>query len=275
MKLAVSSLAWDPAQDDVVRALLGRLDVRGIEVAPLKYWPDPAGAAGSDLAEFRERWNGEGISIVALQGILFGHPDLELFGSPDQQLRLERHLAAITRIAASLGASCAVFGAPANRRRGALDHDAAIERAAPLMRRVAQAAADGGTVIGLEPNPQRYGGDFVRNVAEALQLVDAVGHPGLALHLDAGAAVVAGESDETLVAAAARAAHFHISEVDLVPLGDGTVDHERLGRLLERGKYGLWASIEMRPLGSPELAVTLERAVAVARNAYRTTLADR
>ena len=267
MKLAVSSLAWDPERDADVRQLLARRGVRGVELAPLKYWPNVTAVSSSTVAEYRAQWADAGISVVALQGILFGMPDLQLFGSPQQQAGFEAHLVAVARLAGALGAPVVVFGAPVNRRRGELSEADAVERAAPLLRRVASAMHDHGTSLCIEPNPPRYGGDFVRTIAEALELARAVDHRGFGVHLDAGALTIDAASDAEILSAARVARHFHVSEVDLVPVGSGTVDHVRMGQLLHRARYDSWVSIEMRPVDDASLITAIE----VASRAYLST----
>ncbi|MDB4913863.1 MAG: hypothetical protein JWM95_1507 [Gemmatimonadetes bacterium] len=269
MKLAISSLAWDPSRDHEVRALMSARGVAGVEIAPLKYWPWLSDVSPRLLAGFREQWSDAGISVVALQGILFGMPELQLFGTPEQRSGFERHVIATARVAAELGARVIVLGAPGNRIRGSLSEDDAVGVAAPILRRIAAAADELGCVVGIEPNPPLYGGDFVRTSAEALRLVWAVDHPGFALHLDAGALQASGETDEAIIGAAQAARHFHISEIGLAPVGSGSVRHGELGALLQKAGYVGWTSIEMRPVPGNELLGALDRAIDVAIDAYR------
>lgn len=268
MKLAVSSLAWDPSRDDDVRRLLSTHDVTGVEIAPLKYWPALSTVTSRALATYRQQWADAGISIVALQGILFGMPELQLFGSAPQRAALETHLGNTARVAEALGARIIVLGAPRNRRRGPLSETDAIEKAAPLLRRVAAVADELGCVLCIEPTPPQYGGDFARTLSEALEVVAAVDHPGFGLHLDAGAAQISQESHPALLEGARTARHFHISEVDLVPVGTGTVEHSALGAVLQEGGFVGWKSIEMRPVVGNVLLEALERAIHVARASY-------
>jgi sugar phosphate isomerase/epimerase len=268
MRLAVSSLAWDPSQDDEARAALVRRGIAGLEVAPLAYWPQAPHVAPTVLAEFRDRVAASGVTVVALQGILFGKPELQLFGTNEQRTALEDHLCGMAKLASTLGAHVLVLGAPRNRLRGALSEADAIAAATPLLTRVATVAADNGVALCVEPNPPRYGGDFATTIADAGRLVDAIDHPGFGLHLDAGALQINGESDEDVIEAAKKARHFHVSEIDLAPIGSGTVDHARLGGLLRRADYNGWVSIEMRS-GDPELLVSrLDRAIDIAAEAY-------
>lgn len=268
MKLAFSSLAWEPGQDALVRATLARRGVGGIEVAPLKYWPDAPDVPSATLASFRHKWTQAGISIVALQGILFGLPELQLLGSPEQQAALERHLVAMCMLAGTLGARVVVFGAPRNRIRGDLTEAEAVARAAPLLYRVASEAHDVGVMLSLEPSPRMYGADFIRTTDEAMRLVEVVNHPGFGVHFDAGASAINAESDAVVLRALHAARHYHISEVDLLPLGSGTVDHHHLGAMIRAACYDHWLSIEMRGSPTDPVVDTIERAIDVAMETY-------
>jgi sugar phosphate isomerase/epimerase len=268
VKLAVSSLAWDPSQDDVVRVMLVRRGVTGLELVPRAYWPKAPDVPPIVLADYRARWADAGISIVALQSVLFGMPELQLFGSVHQQRALTDHLAGMVRLAAGVGAPIVVFGAPKNRLRGVLSEENATIQAAPLLRRVATVAAELGVVLCVEPVPARYGGDFLHTTAEAVNLVRAVDHPGFGLHLDAAELSINGERDAEVVEAARSARHFHISEIDLVPVGSGTVDHQRFGSLLRRAGFRGWVSIEMKRTEPDERGDHLERAIGISTGAY-------
>lgn len=268
MKLAVSSLAWEPARDDDMRRVLSRRGVSGVELAPLKYWPSPGAVAPGEVTEFRLKWADAGITIVAFQAILFGMPHLQLFGSRDERTALEHHLIAMAKLGGTLGAKVLVFGAPRNRLRGSLSEDDAIAQATPLFRRIAAVMDEHGCALCIEPNPPRYGGDFVRTSVEALRLVRAVDHVGFGLHLDTGALTISDAPDDDVVDAARHACHLHISEIDLAPVGVGTVDHARLGSLVRSAGYDQWASIEMRTVPDASLDATVERAIDVGASAY-------
>lgn len=268
MKLAFSTLAWEPVHDALVRAALARRDVRGIEVAPLKYWPQAPDVPSATLASFKYGWSQAGISVVALQGILFGLPELQLFGSQEQRQALERHLVGMCMMAATLGAGVVVLGAPKNRVRGELSEDAAMEQAAPLLYRVASEAHDIGVVLCVEPQPRMYGSDFIRTTEEAMRLVDVVNHPGFGVHFDAGASAINGESDAVVLRALQAARHYHASEADLLPLGAGTVDHHHLGAMIRAASYNQWLSIEMRGASTDPVSDTIERAIDVVMEGY-------
>jgi D-psicose/D-tagatose/L-ribulose 3-epimerase len=80
-----------------------------------------------------------------------------------------------------------------------------------------------------------------------LELVRAVNNPGFRIHLDAGVMALNDESvDKALYSAQLFLCHFHISQPQLAPVGEGTVDHQHIGKLLRDRQYDRWVSVEMR-----------------------------
>ena len=65
MKLAVSSIAWEPEEDESVAETLMELGVEGVEVAPTKIWPQPLRATDREIEAYRNFWESRGIRIVA------------------------------------------------------------------------------------------------------------------------------------------------------------------------------------------------------------------
>lgn len=267
-RLAISNLAWDSDEEDEIARLLQRLGVSGVEIAPTKIWKNSEEAHRS-AAEYRAFWEGHGISVVAMQSLLFGMPELVLFGSESARDRLLQHLAGLCRVGEQLGARVLVFGSPQNRRRGSLAQQEAEAIAIPFFRRAGAIAADSGVALCVEANPEGYGCDFVTTTAEALSLVAAVGHPGFGLHLDTAGIVMSGEPiRQTLREAAPLAEHYHVSEPFLVETGSAGVDHAAFADALDEAGYSGWVSIEMRAGGSDNIAQA-ERALRSTMRSYR------
>lgn len=267
--LAVSNIAWDPSEDEEIAAVLRAEGCAGVEVAPTKRWPDPGAASAAEAAEYRAWWESRGIRIVALQALLFGRPELQLFGSAESRAAMLEYLEKIVVLGGRLGARALVFGSPKNRLRGGLASEQAEEIAAAFLTELGRRAEDAGVVVCLEANPPAYGGDFVTTTAEAVSLCRRVGSRGIAVNGDLGGITLAGEAVAPAVAEAAPyLAHFHISEPELRETATAGADHRAAaGALVEAGYEG-WASIEMRaPVGEPAAAV-VRRAIRAARGFY-------
>jgi D-psicose/D-tagatose/L-ribulose 3-epimerase len=270
MRLAISNIAWDPSEDAAVAALLRRYDIDSVDLAPGKYFPQPAAARDAEIDAVRRRWADAGITVTGMQALLFGTTGLNLFGPPAVQQAMLDHLQAVCRIAAGLAAAGDVarltFGSPRNRDRSGLDAAAAESRAVPFFRRLGDIAQAAGVVVCLEPNPERYGANFLLTHAEAARVVAAVAHPAIRLQLDTGALTIQHESAAGVLAAhAALVGHVHLSEPDLLPLGDGGTDHAAVSVALPAHVL----SIEMLATRDEPHLAAIERAVRLARRHYR------
>lgn len=267
MKVAISNIAWHRGQDAAVADLLAGLGIGGVEIAPTAIWEQPTRCTPSELDAYRAGWNDRGIQIVAIQALLYGHPDLLVFGDAGTRERTLAYLQEMIRVAARLGAGAMVFGSPTNRLRGDLEEARAMEIAAEMFYSLGETADRAGTRLCIEANAPAYGCDFIQTTAEAIELVRQVGHPGFRLHLDTSTMALNGEDyGEVIADGVPLAAHFHVSEPHLEPVGEsGSVDHRRVARALHDSGYARWVSIEMRAAGP-------ERSIAVVRESLQFVL---
>ena len=184
--------------------------------------------------------------MPALQAVLFGAPHARLFDATGE-VALRDHLVRVAEIAGALGASAVVFGAPKQRDRGALTPEAAHAHAADVFRAIAPSFADRGTCLCIEPNPPRYGCNFVTTAAEGASLVRRVAHPGFGLHLDAAAMFLVGDRlDAVWSEVGELTRHYHVSEPDLGGFTAPQVPHAKNLDVLRRARYTGWCSVEMR-----------------------------
>jgi D-psicose/D-tagatose/L-ribulose 3-epimerase len=246
MKLAASNIAWDPSEDDPVAVILRQHGFAGVEVAPSKRWESPIDASKNEIAAYRDEWHKRGLPIVAMQALLFGRPDLQLFGPEDARRALGDYLAAIIELAHGLGARALVFGSPRNRRRGAMPLDEATDIAVEFFRALGAGAASRDCMLCIEPNPSMYDCDFINTTAEAVALCERIASPGVKVNGDVGAMAANEENPETTLSAAMSClGHFHASEPKLAEVGDGPL-HKMASRQLRAAEWPGWVSIEMR-----------------------------
>jgi len=270
MRLAISNIAWDTAEDEAVATLLQRFAVDAIDVAPGKYFPEPTKATNGDIAQVKDWWAERGIEITGMQALLFGTTGLNLFGSAESQAALLTHLAAVCRIGAGLGATRVVFGSPKNRDRSGLNDQEALDMAIPFFRQLGDIAQASGVTICLEPNPTCYGANFMTTSAETAQVVKCVAHPAIQMQLDTGAITINGESSLVVLHDCAELiGHVHASEPDLLPLGDGGTEHGQMAAALLQYLPTHVVSIEMVATKDESHVVSIERALQVATQHYR------
>ncbi len=247
MRLAISAIAWKPEEDADVASMLRRAGVAGVELAPTAYWPAPLEASREERRALGAWWRDQGLVVPALQSLLFGRPDLNLF-EPQTRDAFTQYLVGMLDVAVDLGAGVLVFGSPRNRLRGALPVQEAFAVATAAFREIGAEAACRGVRLCIEPNPPAYGCDFVTTAEEGAALVRAVGSEGFGLHLDtAGLHLVGADPAGEVARHAALLRHCHLSAPSLAPVGIPCgVDHSGVIAALRAAGYPGWVSIEMR-----------------------------
>ena len=263
MRLAISNLAWDAAEDAEVAAVLGEFGINAIDVVPGKYFPTLHEVEDAAIKRVKQWWAERGIEITGMQALLFGASGLNLFGEAAVREAMLMHLHSICRIGAGLGARRLVFGSPRNRDRSGLGDLQALEQAVSFFRRLGDIAQGCGVVICLEPNPVEYGANFMTNSQETAAVVTAVRHPAIKMQFDTGAMTLNGEKPaEVLKAYADLIGHVHISEPHLAPIGDGATDHRAARDALRRYLPEHVITIEMAATKHEPHITSIRRALA-------------
>src|SRR5262249_8911002 len=125
------------------------------------------------------------------------------------------------------------------------DETKANERIAACLRPVAEAAAERGTVVVLEPvNHLQVG--FNHTAADAAAMVGRVGSPGLSYMLDTIHLNIEERSIlEAIRAHGRRIRHFHLCETNGGRFGTGNLDFPRVLRALDEAGYAHFASVKI------------------------------
>ena len=268
MRIAVSNIAWDVDEDEAIAALLASRSIDAIDVAPTKYFAPDETVTAAAVDAVRRWWSARGIEITGMQSLLFGTHGLNVFGPTEVQEKMLGRLAEVAAIARDLGASRLVFGSPKNRDRGMLSDDAANAIAMPFFNRLGDIAVSYGVSFCIEPNPPRYGCNFLTNSGDAAAFVRRVGHPAIAMHLDTGSIAISNEDPQALIRDNADIiGHIHISEPDLIPVADGPL-HSVVAASLRQTLPRHVVSIEMLATREEPHPQSVERAVVVTRRYY-------
>lgn len=269
MRLSISNLAWDPTEDEEIAGILNKRGINAIDIAPGKYFSNPTSTTLNEIKAVRQWWRERDIDIVGMQALLFGTVGLNLFGDSDSQRKMLDHLGAVCRIGGEMGALRLAFGSPKNRDRSGFSDDEAISTAVAFLTRLGDVAQQEGVSICLEPNPVCYGANFMTTSFDTAAVVAATNHFAIRMQLDTGAMAINGEDpQEVLDHYGTLVGHIHISEPNLVPLGDGQMDHASYGAAIARSLCGYVATIEMLATKNEPHFVSIERAIETARQYY-------
>lgn len=276
INLSVSNIAWTPEQDEEAYTLLKELGVHHIELAPSRWFPDLRKVPIGKFQRHLDLLKSYELEVVAFQSLLYGHPELSIFG--DKWARTADYLDAVILLASQAKAEALVFGSPKNRKQGQVKPSTKSWRQAlRFFRQVGETAAKYKTCVCIEPNPTAYNCDFINTVYEAVELVDAVNSEGFRYHLDtAGMHLQEDDGLNTLKKFAqdpqlwefensdpmtdppqhegrlldlvlSRLGHFHVSEPYLGDFAEPQVDHKKIAWQLRDLDYRGVISIEMKP----------------------------
>jgi D-psicose/D-tagatose/L-ribulose 3-epimerase len=269
MRLAISNIAWDIVEDEAIADLLNRFKVDAIDIAPGKYFPEPAAARIEDMVRVQAWWAQRGIEITGMQALLFNTTGLNIFGNSAVQVAMLQHLAAVCRIGEGLGARRLVFGSPKNRDRSGLTDIETMDKADSFFRRLGDIAQNHGVLVCLEPNPPCYGANFMTTSGETAAVVERIAHPAVKMQLDIGALTINKEDPDVVLQQCAHlVGHVHASEPDLLPLGDAGSDHAKIAEVLRRNLPHHLVSIEMLATKNEPHLESIERALKVATAHY-------
>ena len=253
MRLAVSNIGWTEAHDATIAGRLRDAGADALEVAPGRVFADPITATLADAEARGEALAAAGLPVVSMQSLLYGRPELTLFGSQADREALLAHLGHIMALAGRLGCAPLVFGSPRNRQRGGRSFAQATAEAVPILRRIGDIAAATGTVFCLEANASDYGCDFMTVLAEATAVADATGHPGIGQVVDTGNMMMEGEAPAAAAAAIEHVRHVHVSAQQLGPVAPHRAFIADVVGTLAGAGYAGGVTLEMRAPG-PEAA---------------------
>ncbi len=267
--LAISNLAWTSAEDAGILPRLVSWGAQGVEVAPwrLGAWTDLEPAR---LRAYRTLLAANGLVASSLQAVFYGREDVALLHEEALFNAMCEHMKQVAEIASALDSRRIVFGAPRQRRRGALEPAAAMALAAERLARLGAIAADAGACLGIEPVPAIYGGDFLETAEEVMELVRRINHPGVRVHLDTACVTLGGgDIGDAIAAAGADLAHFHLAEPDLGDFTTPRMPHARAFAALAAAGYQGWTAVEMlgRGMDDAQRVRTALAAAIAARNA--------
>jgi sugar phosphate isomerase/epimerase len=247
MRYAICNETFEGWDHERVCRFVAGAGYTGLEVAPFTLAPRITDVSSERRQTLRRQAEDAGVQIIGLHWLLARTEGLHLT-STDQGVR-ERtaaYLVELARCCSDLGGDMLVFGSPAQRRVPAgATRDQAADRAADTFRRALPAIADYGVRICLEPlTPAET--DFLNTCAEAVELLDRVGHPNFVLHLD----VKAMSSEPTPVPElirryVGRTGHFHANDPNKRGPGFGDTDFAPIFRELRASGYAGWVSVEV------------------------------
>ena len=249
LKLAISNIAWDKADDEAVYAAMQQNGFTGLEIAPTRIFPEYPYENLTGAALFGgyllNRW---GFHVPSMQSIWYGQTG-NIF-DPVQAEELLDYTAEAFQFAHTINCPSLVFGCPKNRMRplGAdharLDPPHTAAEGDAFFAKAGALASHYDVVLAIEANPPVYT-NYLNNTADAFAMVKRLQSPGLAVNLDLSTMISNGERLRDFVDDIKYVSHVHISEPGLEPIVPRQ-EHKELAMLLKAVGYSGDVSIEMK-----------------------------
>ncbi len=262
MRLSISNIGWPKEQDERVYSIMKKSGFDGLEIAPTRIFPqnpyEQLSSARIWAKNLKRNWD---LQISSMQSIWFGRLE-RLFGSEQERGTLMNYTKKAVDFASIIGCKNLVFGCPGNR---IIPADADPEVGIRFFKEAGDYAAQRGTVIGMEANPQLYHTNYINHTLEAVRLIKQVDSKGFLLNLDVGTMIQNREEVSELKEYIHLIHHVHISEPGLKPIKARSI-HWELKELLKAGSYDGFISVEM---GKSEDILLIEEEMYYVGDIYR------
>ena len=246
MKFALCNEVLQPLQFEQQCAAAAAMGYDALEVAPFTLADSPMLISDAMAARFRRTAGEAGLKISGLHWLLVAPAGLSIVDASDAvRHRTVAIMQRLVELCALMGGSYLVHGSPKQRSVPAgSSREQALERATECFAKVAATARDAGVVYCIEPLARRET-DLINTVAEAVEIVEHIGAPGLKTMIDCSAAgQVEKEPIEVLMARwmpTGHIAHMQANDPNRRGPGQGGMRFapimETLLRMEARGDY--------------------------------------
>jgi len=248
LKLSISNIGWDKADDSYMYDYLVDSGFSGIEIAPTRVIEENPYDHLDEAFSFKKLMDEKGLIVSSMQSIWF-KKDERIFYDEAERKAITEYTKKAIDFAKVLDCKNLVFGCPRNRSYEEL---ADIENGLSFFNEVADYAKENGTCFSLEPNPAIYNTNFINYTKDAFDFVRKIGNDGFKVNVDFGTIV---QNDEDISYVAKHVSlinHVHISEPYLNRI-EKREKHNDLASILKGANYDGFVSIEMKNLGDLQI----------------------
>lgn len=162
MNLAVSNLAWDNENSQIIFNTLKENDITQIEciLSKIKNWDD---LANEDIVNFKNELTSQGIVPYSIQSLFYGI-DCENIGNVECIISHFKRLIEYSKI---LDVKILVFGSP-NLRKKVINWEKCV---IDIFKSIDYLLNETGIIVVIEPNSKVYGGQFFHSISEISKFI--------------------------------------------------------------------------------------------------------
>lgn len=219
----------------------------GIEIAPFTMADDVRKIGAAERSKVRRTADAAGLEVVGLHWLLAKTTGFHLT-SPDAAVRRRtaEYVQELARLCRDLGGSKMIFGSPAQRNiLPGVTAEQAFDYAAGVVGDCLGVLEETGVTLCIEPLAPAEG-NFLNTAADAVRLIETVGHPNCRLILDCKA--MSSETapiPEIVRRHAGLLEHFHANDPNKQGPGFGELDFVPIFAALGAVDYRGWVSVEV------------------------------
>lgn len=247
MKYAICNETFEGWEHARVCARAAELGYTGLEVAPFTLAPRITDVTAARRAELRRQAETAGVRVIGLHWLLAKTEGFHLTSAdPATRRRTGAYLADLARAAADLGGDVLVLGSPVQRNLpDGMTRAQGAANALDTLRHCLPALEDARVYLCLEPlTPAET--NFLTTAAEGVELIRALAHPFVKLHLDVKAmSAEAAPAPDVIRANREFLHHFHANDPNRRGPGFGDTDFGPIFAALRDAHYTGWVSVEV------------------------------
>jgi len=219
----------------------------GIEIAPFTMASDAREVSAVRRSEIRRQADSAGLEVVGLHWLLAKTTGFHLT-TPDAEVRRTTagYIQDLARLCRDLGGSKMIFGSPVQRNvLPGVSAEQAMHHARGVVEECLPVLEETAVTLCIEPlGPAE--GNFLNTAAEAVRLIEQVGHPNCRLILDCKAMSSEAISIPDLIRRhVSLLEHFHANDPNKQGPGFGELDFVPIFAALGEVDYQGWVSVEV------------------------------
>ena len=247
MKFAICNETFLDWPFDKAFGFAAQCGYTGIEIAPFTLDHDARKITPAGREEVRRLADAEDLEVVGLHWLLAKTSGFHLTSpEADVRRRTAGYVQDLARLCRDVGGSRMIFGSPQQRSiLPGVTPQQAFDYAAEVVSECTGVLEQTGVTLCMEPLAPAEG-NFLNTAAEAVRLIEKVGHPQVRLILDCKAmSSEAVPIPELIRRHHAVLAHFHANDPNLQGPGFGELEFGPIFAALGEVDYRGWVSVEV------------------------------
>lgn len=253
MKLSVSNIAWGQNDIEGFLRFLVQQECNGLELSASTVWQEPVDVPRSTLGQFKKTVKAYNLEIPSAHSLTYTRPDLSFFESEQSRMNLVDYVRKLGEMADVLEIPVMVFGSAKSRQIGNRNRDECMKLVIDTFSEMAKNIEPLGVTILIEPL-SKMETDCINNADEAMEIIRAVNHKNLALHLDLKSSFAEQEDLESVCSRhLSYIKHCHVSDPAMKPPSKEFSGHYDAAKAIKKSGYDKYISLEIKKVDDLDL----------------------